>query len=94
MLSPALASASVFAAGGLPYGLSALYPVLYSENVLVGRCGSNMAMQCAKSSLPYKCCDEQMLALSLVTTLALLPSDALVREFCRPCPCVSRVNTA
>ena len=77
-LSVGLASLSVFAMGGLPYGISALYPVLYSENVLASQCGNEAAVHCASAGSPYKCCDEQMIAFSVVATLSFLPSDALV----------------
>ena len=74
-----LACLSVFVAGGLPYGISALFPVLFSEGVLaVQRCGVEAARVCAAVKRDTKCCDAQMLSYTLLSSAAMMPSDALV----------------
>ena len=69
---------SVFVAGGLPYGMSALFPVLYSEGVLAQQCGTAAARECAAEQRTTKCCDAQMLSYTLLSSAAMMPSDALV----------------
>ena len=68
----------VFFVGGLPYGISALFPVLFSEGVFVEQCGAERAEQCQFDASPKKCCDTQVLTFTLLSSVAMLPSDALV----------------
>lgn len=73
-----IASLSIFFTGGICFGMSALYPVLYAEGVLVEQCGATLARKCSASFAHTKCCDAQMLAYTLLTSVALTPSDAFV----------------
>ena len=73
-----LACISVFMTGGVIFGMSALYPVLYAEGVLVDSCTAAQQAACAAERSSSKCCDEQMLQYTLMTSVAMLPSDALV----------------
>lgn len=66
------ACASVFLTGGVVFGMSALYPVLYSERVLADKCEGTCP------ATDRKCCDAQLLGYTLMTTAALLPSDAFI----------------
>ena len=77
-MSLAIACLSVFLTGGVVFGMSALYPVLYSEGVLSGKCGATASAECVASPRAAKCCDAQMLSYTLMTSVALLPSDALI----------------
>lgn len=73
-----LACFSVFLTGGVVYGMSAMYPVLYAEGVLANVCTTSQQAECAAERLHVKCCDAQMLQYTLLTSAALLPSDAFV----------------
>ena len=81
-LSLLFACLSVFVAGGLPYGISALFPVMYTEGVLAEqRCGADKARVCMAERRSTKCCDAQMLSFTLLSSAGMLPSDALVAAY-------------
>ena len=63
------------------FGMSALYPVLYAEHVLSDYCKPGLQEACSAMRDGTKCCDAQMLQYTLMTSAALLPSDALVAVY-------------
>jgi MFS family permease len=81
----ALSCLCVFVAGGLPFGISSLYPVLYSEDVLaIDSCGEGSATVCAQRAMPSratKCCNAQMLGFTALSSAALLPTDGLLAVY-------------
>ena len=72
-----LAALSLLTIGGVVFGISALYPVLYRERVWADSCTSAEVQHCPGETTT-QCCDAQLLGVTLVSTLALLPSDGLV----------------
>ena len=78
----AIACFAIFLAGGLPYGISALYPIMYHEGVLSAqRCGVERAATCLAEHRTSKCCDEQLLSFTLMSSVAMVPSDSLVAVY-------------
>ena len=55
--------------------------MLYKLGVLGEYCGAEAAAQCRADGRAWKCCDAQMLGFTLISTVALLPSDALVAAY-------------
>ena len=63
--------------GGVVFGLSSLYPLLYRQNYLEGLCAGEVEEgQCAERSLT-KCCTSQLVRLSLVSSIAFFTVDAV-----------------
>ena len=72
---------SIFAMGGIVFGVSSLYSVLYRENVLLGACPAAQARACTAREpalASTKCCDEQKLQYTLLSSIALFASDGAV----------------
>ena len=72
-----LACVCTFLMGGVVFGLSSLYPLLYRQNYLEGLCAGEVEEgQCAERSLT-KCCTSQLVRLSLVSSIAFFTVDAV-----------------
>ena len=72
-----LSGGCVFALGGVVFGFSSLYPLLYREGVFVDDCAS--VDQCQVSAHQYettKCCNDQLLDFTLLSTLSFFASDS------------------
>ena len=77
-----VACLTIFVSGGLPYGISALFPVMFSEGILAAqRCGVEKARMCVAEQRSTKCCDAQMLSYTLISSTAMIPSDSLVAVY-------------
>ena len=77
VLRVVLAALSVFSMGGVVFGLSSLYPLLYRQNYLEDLCVDEIEPgQCAERSLT-KCCTSQLVRLSLVSSIAFFTVDAV-----------------
>lgn len=71
-----LASCSTFAMGGVVFGLSSLYPLLYAQGFYISTCSvEHRAKRCA-AVMSTKCCEHQFLRFSLVTSAAFFLVDA------------------
>jgi MFS family permease len=71
----ALAAASVFTMGGVVFGFSSLYPVLYSEGALIDVCEADAAAACLETAATTKCCNRQLSAFTTMSTIAFFAAD-------------------
>ena len=71
-----LSGGCVFALGGVVFGFSSIYPLLYREGVFVDDCAS--PGECAASGHydTTKCCNGQLLDFTLLSTLSFFASDS------------------
>jgi hypothetical protein len=69
-----LASCCTFAMGGVVFGMSSLFPMLYAQGFYRSTCGAN-AKTCP-AGMSTKCCDHQFVRFSLVTSIAFFLVDA------------------
>ena len=77
-----LSSLCVLMMGGLVFGFSSIFPVLYTERVFVESCGEEAARACrAEGATTSKCCNRQFEQYSLMSSAALFAADG-VFVFC------------
>ncbi|KAL1515167.1 hypothetical protein AB1Y20_004235 [Prymnesium parvum] len=69
-----LSSIAIFMMGGVVFGLSALYPFLYEQRMWAAVCDDGGGA--ARCRGPLKCCDGQLVQLSLLASVAFFISDA------------------
>ena len=70
-----LASCSTFAMGGVVFGISSLYPMLYTQGFYRSSCPAVTEATCPVGQ-STSCCDKQFLAFSFVTSSAFFLVDA------------------
>jgi len=70
--------ACTFMMGGVIFGISSLYSVLYHEGYLSSRCLLDVAAQCSAAGLFTKCCEAQLEQYSLVASIAFFLVDGAV----------------
>ena len=71
-----LSGISVFLTGGLVFGFSSLYPVLYSERAFENKCSAGAREGGCPSN--EACCSSQRLWLTLLASCALFSADAVM----------------
>ena len=76
VLAVALSATSVFMTGGLIFGLSSLYPVLYDNQIFALQCGTNTSACLPAGLLPGPCCAAQLSTLTAMSTVGFFLSDA------------------
>ena len=72
----ALFTLLILLAGGVVFGLPSIYPLLYQRGAWAGLCGDATACSGEQSWKSTKCCDSQMLRVTMVSSVAYFISDA------------------
>ena len=70
-----LSSVAIFMMGGVVFGLSGLYPFMYRQKMWASVCGGECQKECLDAGA-FKCCDDQLVQLSLLASVAFFVSDA------------------
>lgn len=68
-----LSSIAIFMMGGVVFGLPGLYPYIYQQKMWSSVCEDEGLHDCRDS---MKCCDDQLVQLSLLASVAFFVSDA------------------
>ena len=73
--SVALAAASIFCMGGVIFGIASLYPIMFYEHALESSCAAEEQETCAITARPDKCCDNQQVQMTAMSSAALFVAD-------------------
>ena len=73
-----VATLAVLCLSGLCFGFNALYPLLYHEGVMVGRCPRARAEECLAAGNATECCSDQLESYTLMTQLSFFAQDGVM----------------
>ena len=71
-----MAASATFMQGGVVFGLAALYPLLFRRELWSSVCGESAAVRCHAEATEARCCNDQFVQFSLLTSVAFFVSDA------------------